>query len=404
MRDVVIVGGGLCGLALAHSLHARGVDWQLLEARPRLGGRVLTVAEAGGPPLDLGPTWYWPATQPAMARLVDDLGLAWLDQPDDGRVLLHDDPNRAPRPHTLDAASGRLAADAATPAQPGAVHGGARRLADGMAALVDALAARLPAARLACGQVLQALQDRGDHVLLQLQPAPAAGAADAAPHAAPGALQAVGTGGPATLAARRVVLALPPRLAAAALRFQPALPPDLAEAMAATPTWMASAAKAALAVDRPAWRDAGLAGSAWVTHPQAALAEVFDAGPADPAQGAALAGFVALDAAQRPAFRRGLPLLVESQLVTLFGALQARGEPWLQDWADEPHTCTDADRADDARPGGHPAYGDARLQAPLWDGRLWLGGSETARLGGGYLEGALSAAARLRQQLAPRPG
>ena len=382
MREVLIVGGGLCGLALAHSLHARGVDWQLLEARPRLGGRVRT-AHDDGLPLDLGATWFWPATQPSITRLVADLGLAALDQPDDGRVLLHDAADRAPRLRAVDPASGRPHDDGA--GQPGAVHGGARRLAGGMAALIDALAARLPAGRIACGQAVQALHDRRDHVLLQRAPDPATGAA------------------PAPLTARRVVLALPPRLAAAALQFTPALPPGLAAAMAATPTWMAAAAKAALALPRPVWRDAGHAGNAWATHPQAALAEVFDAGPADPAAGAALAGFVALPAAQRPAFRRSLPLLVDSQLGQLFGDLGAHGDPRLQDWADEPFTCTDADRADDARPGAHPAYGDPRLQAPLWDGRLWLGGSETARHGGGYLEGALSAAARLRQQLAPRP-
>ena len=35
--------------------------------------------------------------------------------------------------------------------------------------------------------------------------------------------------------------------------------------------------------------------------------------------------------------------------------------------------------------------------APAWGGRLWFGGSETAVRGGGYLEGALNTAARLRR-------
>ena len=83
MLDVAIVGGGLCGLALAHSLQARRTGWALFEARPRLGGRVLTARGANGLPLDLGPTWYWPATQPSLTRLVADLGLASLAQPDD---------------------------------------------------------------------------------------------------------------------------------------------------------------------------------------------------------------------------------------------------------------------------------------------------------------------------------
>ncbi|MEP7297329.1 MAG: NAD(P)-binding protein [Burkholderiales bacterium] len=58
MLDVAIVGGGLCGVALAHSLQARHLAWTLFEARDRLGGRVLTRSATNGVPLDLGPTWY----------------------------------------------------------------------------------------------------------------------------------------------------------------------------------------------------------------------------------------------------------------------------------------------------------------------------------------------------------
>ncbi|MGK5742186.1 NAD(P)/FAD-dependent oxidoreductase [Micromonospora sp. URMC 103] len=45
--DVVVVGGGLAGLAAARRLHRAGVPWRLLEARDRLGGRVATDAVDG---------------------------------------------------------------------------------------------------------------------------------------------------------------------------------------------------------------------------------------------------------------------------------------------------------------------------------------------------------------------
>ena len=38
--DVLIVGGGLSGLALADELHCKGMDFQRLEARDRVGGRI----------------------------------------------------------------------------------------------------------------------------------------------------------------------------------------------------------------------------------------------------------------------------------------------------------------------------------------------------------------------------
>lgn len=423
MLDVAIVGGGLCGLALAHSMQARRLNWGLFEARDRLGGRVLTHTSAQGLALDLGPSWYWPSTQPSVTRLVEDLGLDSVAQADDGRVLWLDDPNSPPREVAIDA-SGRPAEGA--PAQPGAVHGGARRLAGGMAGLVQAFASAIPATRLHLGAVLERLEDGGDHVVLHLR------AQQAEPHPAQQAAQHVAAQtAPLRIRARHVVLALPPRVVDATIQFEPALPDAVHQALRSTPTWMATAAKAAVAYPQPFWRSQGHTGNAWVTHPQAMLAEVFDVGLpeadhgqgqgaahlADPhagdgtglhssqtalATGAALAGFLAPGVVPRQQMRTSQPLLIESQLCMLFGPAASDGELHLQDWADEPQTCSPADRAEDGQAPAHPPsgpFGPASLTEPLWAGRLLLGGSETATRGAGYLEGALNAAARLRRQL-----
>ena len=61
MREpVIIVGGGLAGLACAGELHAKGVPFRLFEASDRVGGRVRT-DEVDGFRLDRGFQGYFPA-------------------------------------------------------------------------------------------------------------------------------------------------------------------------------------------------------------------------------------------------------------------------------------------------------------------------------------------------------
>lgn len=76
--DVVIVGGGLAGLAAARRLHRAGVPWRLIEAADRLGGRVAT-DEVDGYLLDRG-FQVLNTAYPRLGGLVDlgALDLGWF--------------------------------------------------------------------------------------------------------------------------------------------------------------------------------------------------------------------------------------------------------------------------------------------------------------------------------------
>jgi monoamine oxidase len=357
MLEVAIVGGGLSGLALAYSLRGQGGSFALFEARPRLGGRILSTACAiHGMRVDLGPTWFWPETQPQIARLLDDLGLAAFAQHDSDEVLSLGDPDKAAE---------RVAIDT--------VHGGAQRLEGGMATLVEALAQGLPEGALHLEHELCAVIDRGEHVELQFRHGQTA----------------------TTVRARRVVLAVPPRLLDEHVRFAPPLSAETRQAMRATPTWMADRAKVVVAYEQAFWRQAGHSGNAFVGHEQAVLGEIFDACDASGDQ-AALGGFVALSPALRESFRDGLSLLMGNQMLQLFGSKLEHGEQHFQDWANEPYTCSALDRTPAA---GHPEYGNPLLRRAQWSGRLRLAGAETAAYAGGYMEGALESAARIAREL-----
>ncbi|HAJ72781.1 MAG TPA: amine oxidase [Methylophilaceae bacterium] len=357
MLEIAIVGGGVSGLALADALHQAGKSFALYEARSRLGGRVLTKTSAlTGGAIDLGPTLFWPETQPHMRALVEKLGLAHFPQHDSCSILQLSDPNQPPE--SLDVVG---------------VHGGAHRLKGGMNALVTALANRLPADSLHLEHALTSIENHGDFVRLQFKTA----------------------NGLTTVSARKVVLAMPPRLIAEHVSFNPVLSAELVEAMRATHTWMAFQAKAVTAFDQAFWRAAGHSGNAFSNHPQSVLAEIFDACDESGEQ-AALGGFVALAAESREAYRRSMPVLVESQLTLIFGKQAQDGELHYQDWSAETYTCASLDVAPLT---ALPVYGDQHLRQSWWGGKLMLSGAETASHAGGYLEGALESAARLKRVL-----
>lgn len=336
--DTLIIGGGLCGLGLAVSLHQQGRDFHLLEARDRFGGRILS-PQVGEACFDLGPAWFWPG-QPRMKQLTDRLGLRVFDQHAAGILSVEDEKGQVQRGRGF------------------ASMQGSWRVSGGMGAITTALKDTIPPARrtLKCAVTQVTKSDNG--------------------------VQVSHAGG--TIHARRVVFALPPRVAAT-LAFSPALPAPTTAAMTGIATWMAGQAKAIAIYDTPFWRDAGLSGDATSRH--GPMVEIHDACP-DEGGPFALFGFIGVP----PQARRDeteLRRAISAQFARLFGPEGAAHHTLLlKDWAFDPMTSTIADLAPLY---AHPHYDLPRAMTALWDGRLHFSGTETAPEFGGYLEGALEA-------------
>lgn len=349
---VAIIGGGLAGLYAARLLHAAGMDYRLLEARDRLGGRILS-ADASGPSadgFDLGPSWFWPDMQPELDALVRELKLAAFPQFTAGDMLFERMAGEAPQRYT----------------QP-PNETVSMRIAGGTGALIAALAAALPAASILAGARATRIALVSGGVNIEYTDG------DGASHA---------------LEAKQVIAALPPRLLEASVAFVPPPSPAITRLWQDTPTWMAPHAKFFALYDRPFWRDDHLSGMAQsLVGP---LGEIHDATTFSGR--AALFGFVGADAGQRQAAGEALvKKACLAQLVRLFG--EKAGHPTallFKDWAGDAFAATVADRA----ASGHPVPGaDAWVDGP-WQQLLSLGGSETADREPGYLAGALHAAKR----------
>ena len=359
---LLIVGGGLAGLTAARRLHRAGIAFMLLEARQRLGGRILSV-DAGGAVatdgFDLGPSWFWPSTQPALNALVRELGLTTFPQNSGGDIVVHRMSREEPQRY-------RVSVQQAPQSM---------RLTGGSGALIAALAADLPADSIRLGA-------RVTHVIRDAQGVEVR--------------FTTASGSDETMRASHILFALPPRLLEATVTFSPGLDADTRERWRATPTWMAPHAKVFALYEKPFWREAGLSGTA--QSMAGPLVEIHDATTASGQ--AALFGFLGVPAERRAAIgETALVAAAVQQLVRLFGPQAASPSgTLLKDWAADPLTATQADRLG----GGPPVATGQAWVGEAWRDHVSLAGSETAEFEPGYLAGAVDAAERAAANVASK--
>jgi len=86
--DVLVVGAGLAGLTAARDLSAAGRSVLVLEARDRVGGRIVNEDIGDGKIIEMGGQWAGP-TQDRILALATELGVASFLTYDTGRKVLH---------------------------------------------------------------------------------------------------------------------------------------------------------------------------------------------------------------------------------------------------------------------------------------------------------------------------
>jgi monoamine oxidase len=440
--DVCVVGAGLAGLTAARDLVAAGREVVVLEARDRVGGRLLTETLADGTAIDHGGQWIGPG-QHRMAHLVDDLGLATFPTYDEGEhllcfggrtgryegaiprlspVVLADMAQAQTR---FDRLATRVPLDAPWAAdraaeldgqtfeswiRRNAVTRGARELftlySEAVFAAepadlsllhalfythsgngVDVLAGTRDGAQQdrfvggAQGTALGLAERLGDRVRVA-QPVRRIDRSDDAVAVLTDAL---------LVTARHVVVAIPPPLAAR-IRYEPALPAARDQLTQRLP--MGAVIKCHALYDRPFWRDDGLTGQA--TTDVGPVKLTFDNSPPSGAPGVLLAFVEGANARVLsrldPAERRTEVL---GALTALFGAAAGTPVEYLErDWTAEEWTrgCYAALFT----PGTWTQLGPA-LREPV--GRIHWAGTETATVWCGYMDGAVQSGERVAAEI-----
>ena len=334
--DVIVIGAGLSGLSAARRLTAYGLDVIILEARQRVGGRLLSLHARGGGALDLGATWFWDTDQPVQ-RLISELGIPTHQQYTAGSALYQTGRvvRRMPD-HPLDQPAGRFS------------RGGQ--------SLVEAMAAQLPYGALRLAQPVQSIDATGPEITVRCHDG--------------------------LFRARHVVMAVTPALAVSSIQFRPALPDKLQALAADLPVWMGSTIKFVAQYSQPFWRAAGLAGSAF-SHSRP-LREIHDmSGPAG--SPAALFGF----APSPHVTAADLTGPAIEQLTTLFGPDAATPEEvQVHDWSADRFTSP----PDVHTRGSFGRFGDPIFRGPALHGRLHWATSDVSGVGAGRLTGAVLSA------------
>ena len=347
--DTIIIGGGLSGIYAAFLLAAKTRSLVLLEARSRVGGRILS-PEHEGFFADLGPSWYWPMINPKVNALIQTLGLKGYPQFEKGLSRLQ-------------AKDGYAETIAGYPMEPPGW-----RLDGGMISLVKGLCARIPKDIVRLNHPVCEIERLNNGVRVTV------GRHDQQPQG--------------RLKASRIILAVPPRLAARSMLFTPDLSYNLTQAMLKSSTWMAGHAKFFALYDRADWRKMGFSGQGFsMCGP---LAEIHD-GSSEANSPYGLTGFVGIPALRRKNKEEMIQAILP-QLTLLYG--QAAGQPskiYYQDWAKEEFTATEYDQR---AAHNHPEFQPPSGQTSIWNGTFHFAGTETADHFGGYLEGALSSAER----------
>lgn len=440
--DIVVVGAGLAGLTAARELARAGASVLVLEARGRVGGRVLNEPIGDGKIVELGGEWIGP-TQRRLAELARSLGVETFPTYNAGenvlerrgklvryrgtiprispRVLLDvgralrrvnrlarevpvEAPWEAPRAREWDActlwswmrrnvrtAGARrlfeIAVQTALGAQPAElsllhalfyVHS-----AGSFEAMVD-VEGGAQQDRFAGGSQLIALrmaEELGERVRLG---APVRRIEDTG-----GSVRVVADG----LAVRcgRAIVAVPPNLAGR-IAYDPPLPADRDQLTQRAA--QGSMIKCMALYERPFWREDDLTGQG--TSETGPVGFTIDNSPLDGSPGVML-GFVggrdARELGRRPAEERRR--IVVDRFTRLFGPQAAAPERYIErNWDEEEWTrgapvCF-------LPPGAWTDYG-AALRRPA--GRIHWAGTETATEWAGYMEGALQSGERAAREV-----
>jgi len=339
--DIVIIGAGLTGLALAYYLKDRNLSIQMLEARDRVGGRIDTLRDENLAPIEMGATWLG-KKHTALSDLLRELDLEVFEQ-ELGRTAIYEPISTSP-PQLV---------------QLPPNNAPSFRIRNGSSTLIQQLAKRITtSSSIHLNQVVTSIEESQNSMLVKTS------------------IQEIES--------KIVVSTLPPFLLSKTIDIQPNLPKSTQEIMRQTHTWMGESIKIGLHYKTPFWRAKNLSGT--IFSSVGPIPELYDHSNFEDNQ-YALKGF--LNGNYFSLSKEERLNLILKQLRKYFGT-QAEGYLKYEEKVWRKEAFTFASYENHVLPhqnNGHPLF-----RQSYFDGKFFIAGSETATAFPGYMEGAVRSA------------
>lgn len=346
-QSIGIIGGGLSGLSAAYYLKKEGISCTIIEARDRLGGRIYTKYDEHDAPLELGATWLGKKHQ-FLIDILTELKIAVFEQYM-GKYAVYEPISTSP-PQLV-----------TMPHNPDPTY----RIKGGTSVLISQLAAHLDQEAIKLNTKVSSIKLYNDKIILYTENQ--------------------------TFEFDQVIITLPPKLFLNTIKFEPSIPQNIMDIGQSTHTWMSESIKVALTYAKPFWKEKNPIGS--IFSNTGLVSEMYDHSNYEDSA-FALKGFINGGFAHTTIEERKTRVL--DQLSRYFGS-QVREYLTYQEmiWRNEGFTHFDYDGF--ILP--HQNNGNPIFQNPLFEGRLHIGGSETASQHPGYMDGAVESGLLLAKKI-----
>ncbi|BAO56081.1 flavin monoamine oxidase family protein [Nonlabens marinus] len=337
---ITILGGGLTGVYLGYLLQLKGMDYQILEGRSRLGGRIFTKMSGNHVPIDLGAAWFWDYN-PKLKQLLEDLNILTHPQSMGPKVWYQPTANASYQQFQL-------------PPQEQISY----RIKGGATNLILSLASTLDAEKIHLDTMVNRVTREEKGYKLQTS-------------------QGIFT-------TEKVICALPPAILNARISFDPELPNDYQQIASKTHTWMENSIKFGIGFPKAFWKYEQIPVTSFSNY--GPITELYDYSNADQDR-FAMMGFLHPEAnTWTPEDRKAK---VMQQLETIFGTRVLDYISYEEIvWQEQEFTHVASNNS--LTP--HQNNGHSLLRQTFHENSLIMAGSETSAVLPGYMEGALHSA------------